>query len=70
VPSSIEYDQTAQNHQGTTESCWLVGHMQEAAADVPERGAAQAQRHGHCPARSVQLGASEQPDIGKACTPA
>jgi hypothetical protein len=70
VPSSIEYDQTAQDHQGTTESCWFVGQMQEAAADVPERGTAQAQRHDHCPAGRVQLHASEQPDIGKTCTPA
>lgn len=70
VPPSIEYDQTAQDHQGTTEGCWFAGHMQEAAADVPERGAVQTQRHDHYPAGRVQLHASERPDIGTTCTPA
>lgn len=45
VPSSIEDNQTAQDHQSTAKSCWFVGQMQEAAADVPERSAAQTHRH-------------------------
>ena len=66
---SIEYDQTAQNHQRTTETCRFVGQMKKAAPDVPERGATQAQRHDHCPAGMVQLYAPEQPEIGTTCTP-
>jgi hypothetical protein len=57
--AGVQCDQTAQDRQGAAKKGRFIGHMKEAAASVPKRGATQAQRYDDCPACSTKLHASE-----------